>query len=149
MPEPELARAWRSGAISGSQVQALVPLVLATGSEPWHAAWLERAARFTLRRLEDDVDHVLASGRFDPALLPDLAELPEGVQIGAEHMGGQETDGWVGNVPADVARLFRACLCTVARRLDTGPGAALEAMFDHCSAPGATSAAFTPASPRA
>ena len=41
----------------------------------------------------------------DPALLlelPDLSELPEGVQIGAEHMGGPETDVWVANVPADV-----------------------------------------------
>lgn len=35
------------------------------------------------------------------------------------------------NVPADVGRLFRACLCSVTRRLNTGPGAALEAMFDH------------------
>jgi hypothetical protein len=38
---------------------------------------------------------------------------------------------WVANVPADVGRLFRACLCTVARRLNASPGAALEAMFDH------------------
>ncbi len=47
-------------------------------------------------------------------------------------MGGPETDVWVANVPADVGRLFRACLCSVARRLKTGPGAALEATFDHC-----------------
>jgi hypothetical protein len=33
-----------------------------------------------------------------------------------------------------VARLFRACLCSVARRLNTGPGAALQAMFDHAIA---------------
>jgi hypothetical protein len=25
-------------------------------------------------------------------------------------MGGRETDVWVANVPADVGRLFRACL---------------------------------------
>jgi hypothetical protein len=37
-------------------------------------------------------------------------------------------------VPADVGRLFRACLASVARRLNTGPGGALEAMFDHCIA---------------
>ncbi len=30
-----------------------------------------------------------------------------------------------------MARLFRACLCSVARSLAT-PGAALEAMFEHC-----------------
>ena len=33
--------------------------------------------------------------------------------------------------PPTSARLFRACLGSVARRLGT-PGAALEAMFDHC-----------------
>ena len=125
---PALGEAWRSGRITPSQSQVLVPLMLAAGSEPFHSAWVERAAEVTVRRLEDDVEHALASGAFDPALLP---ELPEGVQIGAEHTG-PETDVWVANVPADVGRLFRACLGSVARRLNTGPGAALEAMFDHC-----------------
>ena len=99
------------------------------GSELFHAAWLERSSGVTVRRLEDDVDHALASGAFDPARLP---QLPEGVPIGAEHRGREETDVWVANVPADVGHLFRACLYSVARRLNTGPGAALEAMFDHC-----------------
>jgi hypothetical protein len=36
------------------------------------------------------------------------------VQTGAEATHG-ETDVWVANVPADVARLFRACLSSVAR----------------------------------
>lgn len=78
----------------------------------------------TLRRLEDDVDHALATGRFDPALLPELPAfpdlsnlwddavlsdpraLPEGVQIGARPMGCEatlETAVWVAHVPADVA----------------------------------------------
>jgi hypothetical protein len=125
---PALGEAWRSGRITASQSQVLVPLVLVAGSEPFHSAWVARAAEVTVRRLDDDVEHALASGAFDPALLP---ELPEGVQIGAEHKG-TETDVWVANVPADVGRLFRACLGSVARRLNTGPGAALEAMFDHC-----------------
>jgi 5-methylcytosine-specific restriction endonuclease McrA len=98
----------------------------------------------TLRRLEDDVDRALASGAFDPAQLaelPDFSNLadldeipgcPEGVQIGARPMGGGETHHWVANVPADVARLFRACLCSVQRRLSASPGPALEAMFLHC-----------------
>jgi hypothetical protein len=47
------------------------------------------------------------------------------VQIGAEAAHG-ETDVWVANVPADIARLFRACLSSVARSLNSGPGAALE-----------------------
>jgi hypothetical protein len=62
----------------------------------------------------------LGSGAFDPALLPELPglselddlDLPEGVPIGAEHMGGRETDTWVANVPADVGRLFRARLAS-------------------------------------
>jgi hypothetical protein len=132
---PAFRAAWHAGRITGSQAQALVPLVLAPGSEPFHAAWIERAAQVTVRRLGDDVEHVLVSGRFDPALLlelPDLTDLPEGVQIGARPMGGGETDVWVANVPADVGRLFRACLCSVARRLNSSPGAALDAMFRHC-----------------
>jgi hypothetical protein len=143
-----LGEAWREGRITCSQVQALVPLVLAQGSEPFHAAWIERAAEVAVRRLEDDVEHALATGAFDPALLADLPELvlpdlanlddpldlPEGMQIGAEPRGREETDVWVANVPADVARLFRACLCSVARRLNTTPGRALEAMFDHAMA---------------
>jgi hypothetical protein len=139
---PPFADAWRAGRISWCQAQALVPLVLAPG--PFHAGWIERAAEVTLRRLEDDVDRALASGAFDPAQLPelpdfaDLADLdelpgcPEGVQIGARPMGGGETDTWVANVPADVARLFRACLHSVQRRLNASPGVALEAMFLHC-----------------
>jgi hypothetical protein len=66
--------------------------------------------------------------------LDDPLALPEGVQIGARPMARQETDVWVANVPADVARLFRACLCSVARRLNASPGRALEAMFDHAVA---------------
>jgi hypothetical protein len=95
--------------------------MLDAGSEGFHSAWVARAADVTVRRLEEDVEHALASNAFDPALLP---ELPEGVQIGAEHRGWLETDVWVANVPADVGRLFRACLASVARRLNTGPGGA-------------------------
>jgi hypothetical protein len=37
---------------------------------------------------------------------------------------------WVANVPSDVSRLFRACLSSLARRLNSRRG--IEAMFDHC-----------------
>jgi hypothetical protein len=90
---------------------------------------MERALGVTVRRLEDDVDHALASGAFDPALLPPL---PSGVQIGARPMLGEPNDTWRANVPSDIARLFRACLCSMQRRLGSSPGVALEAMFDHC-----------------
>jgi hypothetical protein len=73
---PPLAAAWRSGAISWCQAQALVALVLAEGSGPWIPAWIERAGRVTLRRLEDDLDHALATGNLDPAALPALPGPP-------------------------------------------------------------------------
>jgi hypothetical protein len=61
---PVIGDAWREGRITGSQVHTLVPIALAPGSEPWHAAWIERAAEVTVRRLEDDVEprahHVFA-----------------------------------------------------------------------------------------
>jgi hypothetical protein len=93
----------------------------------------------TVRRLEDDVDHALATGDFDPAHLPALPAslgLPAGVQTGASPRGWERTT-WRVNVPADVGRLFRAALCTVQRRIERAfgrsstPGEALEAMFDH------------------
>jgi hypothetical protein len=150
---PVLGEAWYAGAITVSQALAqalaLVPLVLAEGAEPFHAAWIARAAEVTVRRLEDDVEHALATGSFDPVRLPDLprfdsgstnpadladpAGCPAGVQTGARPTHG-ETDTWSVNVPADLARLFRACLSSVARRLEAGPGTALEAMFDHAIA---------------
>jgi hypothetical protein len=128
---PALAAAWRAGRVSWSQAQALVALLLAPGAEPAYEAWLARAQQVTVRRLEDDVDHALASGVFDPALLP---ALPTGVQIGARPTLGETNETWVANVPGDVGRLFRACLHTVQRRLDAPPGAALAAMFEHCIA---------------
>ena len=59
-----------------------------------------RAAAFTVRRLEDDVEHALATGYLDPALLPALPGLPAGVQIGAEPMGCDETMGSVATAEA-------------------------------------------------
>jgi len=153
---PGLGGAWREGRITVSQAHTLVPLMLSAGSEPFHAAWIARAGEVTVRPLEDDVEHALATGAFDPAALPDLPDLalpdpdelddplappeaaphaaPSGVQTGAQHRGREETDTWSVNVPTDVGRLFRACLCSVARRLDASPGRALEAMFDHAMA---------------
>jgi 5-methylcytosine-specific restriction endonuclease McrA len=56
------------------------------------------------------------------------------VQTGARPTLAEPNETWVANVPSDVGRLFRACLHTVQRRLNASPGAALEAMFDHCLA---------------
>jgi hypothetical protein len=86
------------------------------------------------------LEHALATGTFDPSQLPELPDLgtspadgPAGVQTGAQATRS-EADVWSANVPTEVARLFRACLGSVARRLETSPGAALEAMLDHAIA---------------
>jgi hypothetical protein len=136
---PAIGEAWHAGALAVTQVQALLPLVLAEGAERFHAAWIARAGEVTVRRLEDDVEHALATGTFDPSQLPALPDLgtgpalgPAGVQTGARPRHA-ETDVWSANVPTDLARLFRACLTSLARRLGTGPGQALEAMFDHAT----------------
>jgi hypothetical protein len=135
---PALAAAWRAGRLPWSRAHALVAVLLAPGAERFHAAWLARAAQVTARRLEDDVDHALATGDLDPAALP---ALPPGVQIGAQPTvcetdlaAAEANETWVANVPGDVGRLFRASLCSVQRRLGGPPGAALAAMFAHCVA---------------
>jgi hypothetical protein len=143
-----LGEAWHAGVLNVSQAQARVSLLLAAGSERFHAAWISRVGEVTVRRLEDDVGHGLAMGALDPALLPELPKLmdpagsaadrpanPAGVQTGARPTHA-DTDVWSANLPTNVARLFRACLSPVARRLETGPGAALEAVIDHAVATG-------------
>jgi hypothetical protein len=138
---PALGEAWHAGVLTVSQAQALVPLVRAEGSELFHTGWIARAAEVTVRRLEDDVEHALATGSFDPSRLPALPDRassasvdgPAGVQTRAQATRS-ETDVWSANVSTEVARPFRACLGSVARRLDTSPGGALEAMLDHAIA---------------
>jgi len=149
---PALRRAWRSGALSWSQAQTLVAVALAEGSGPWLEAWVARAAQVTVRRLEDDVDHALATGSLDPAALPPLPvplyeEIPAGVQIGALTTAGEgDASGraswrWRSQVwihgPVPVIRLLRACLFTAQRRIERQTGRpsnvaeALEALLDH------------------
>ena len=97
---PALGEAWRSGRSRCPSPRLSSPLVLAAASEPFHSAWIERAADVTVRRLEDDVEHALASGGSIHRSCPRLPEtfvdrasrpltLPEGVQIGAEHTGAE------------------------------------------------------------
>jgi hypothetical protein len=57
----------------------------------------------------------LPTGSCDGETCDDLLDRPEGVQIGAQPTRRQETHIWVANVAADVAHLFRARLCSVAR----------------------------------
>lgn len=111
---PTLAAAWRAGSLSGSHAQALVALVLAEGSCRWVPAWIARAARVSLRRLEDDVDHALATGNLDPAALPALPGPPPlevpvdpaGVQTGARPRAGRERNRVRIHAPVEVVRLL-------------------------------------------
>jgi hypothetical protein len=63
---PALRGAYRAGPLSWVQAQLLVPLVRQAGSGPWHAAWVARASRVSVRRLDDEVAGALASGRYEP-----------------------------------------------------------------------------------
>jgi hypothetical protein len=126
--------AWREGRISWTQAEALAPLLVLEHSGPWHEGWIERARRVTVRRLRDDVDHAVASDELDPTA---LRALPEGLQTGAiPRARGGNTQVFFA-APRDVARLFRAVLATVQRRIERARGRpsneneALDAMLEH------------------
>jgi hypothetical protein len=129
--------AWRSGALSWTQAQALVPLLASPGSRRWHGAWVERARQVSVRRLEDDVELATASGALDPALLP---ALPAGLQIGARPRASGRVSRIFFTAPRDVARLFRAVLATQQRRIERAEGRtaseseAFHAMLEHAIA---------------
>jgi hypothetical protein len=131
---PAFREAWREGHLSWTQANALAPLLGLEASRRWHAAWIERARHVTLRRLEEDVDHALATGELDPAALPPL---PAGLQTGAPPTGSEAKVRLFFTAPRDVARLFRAVLATVQRRIErargrpSSEGEALDAMLEH------------------
>ncbi|MEN8181087.1 MAG: hypothetical protein ABFS46_00980, partial [Myxococcota bacterium] len=58
---PTLRQAWRTGQLSWVRAHLLVPLLLLEEAEPHGAAWVTRAGRVSVRRLEDEVDHALAT----------------------------------------------------------------------------------------
>ena len=149
-----LREAWQAGRISWSQVQTLVAVVIAPDGGAFAAAWIERAARVSVRRLADDVEDALEHCDLDPARLPALPELrvrapeagsrddraPEGVQTRARPTPWRERSRVVVVSSPEVVRLFRACLATVQLALEqlpgrggrpVSPGEALEAMCDH------------------
>ena len=149
---PSFARAYRAGELTGLQAATLVPLVVADLSERGTRAWVERAGRFTLRRLRDDVERALLVRETDFATWLRTGGLPEAEaesqtsgeapgeaqqEIGAEQSAPRETCTVRAILDADVARLLRAVLCSVQRRIErqTGrlptPGEALGAMLAH------------------
>jgi hypothetical protein len=148
---PALLDAYRSGRLSWLQIQALSPL-LEIGLDPEPArAWVQRAARVTLRRLEDDVRNALARADLAVAESTGTSAGPEeefgmegrriGAQrgrerrIGAQHRREDATVSF--HAPAESARFFRAVLEAVRERLAAARGApatqgeAFEWMLDH------------------
>jgi hypothetical protein len=158
---PELRRAWRDGSISWVQAQLLAPLLIGGGDEAaapgWRAAWLGFARRVTVRRLDEVVDRALALREADPAgWLRSRCE-PERIDPDTPH-GANASDGpdaaterqtcarardlFEGvrirvSAPPEVARLFRAVLCSLRRAVEAetgrlpGEGEAFGAMIDH------------------
>jgi len=131
---PAFASAWRRGRVTLSQASALAPLLALEHSRPWHRAWLARASRVTVRRLKDDVDDAISRGELDPACLTDL---PAGLRTGATPTRSRERVRLRIPAPASVARLFRAVVANVQRRIEqrsgrtSSEGEAFEAMLEH------------------
>jgi hypothetical protein len=147
---PAFARAYRSGELTANQATALVPLVATDMAERWVEAWVARAGEFTLRRLKDDVEQALLVYETDyqrwlrtGGLPEDEDESGEGIPSGdeqrmsAKHTEPRETRAVQLILNAEVARLFRAVVCSVRRRMERSEGRlptegeALEAMLEH------------------
>jgi hypothetical protein len=144
---PELRAAFRSGALSWVQAQALVPVVRLAGSGPWHEAWVEHAGRVSVRRLEEDVEHAvvaaaaIGAAALDPGSLAGPDEVlgaaatrdpqkdpREDPQTGAPAKAPESTAStaltarFFFSGPRDAIRLFRAVLATVQRRIERREG---------------------------
>jgi hypothetical protein len=136
-----LMRAYREGEVSWVQAYALLPVLVGSDARAFRERWLERAKRVTVRRLRDDIDEALLLRETDPELwartggLPD--RLPPVRQTRAQPTAAAETSRLFFLGPRDVARLFRAVLFTVRRRIElrTGrsptPGEAFGYMLAH------------------
>jgi hypothetical protein len=152
---PELGAAFGTGALSWIQAQALLPLLLAPECAPFRAAWVARAQRVTVRRLDEDVDAAQLRLVGDPdgflagAGAPGAPEAanrqtcaqPRGMDTPSPPEPAAdpepETARFFFAAPRDVARLFRAVACSVRRALERrverpgSEGEAGEWMFDH------------------
>jgi hypothetical protein len=155
---PELRAAYRDGSLSWVQGQVLAPLLSVPAEGPWRGPWVAHAQRVTVRRLEEDVERALVLREVDPEAWDRCREHPESLrepdltderQTCARPRDPQREPskrrrfdfdhGWQVTVsaPRDVARLFRAVLCTVRRGIERETGRlpteaeGFEAMLDH------------------
>ena len=135
---PPLRAAYREGRLSWVQAHVLVPLLMLEPVFPWRETWVDHAQRVSVRRLEDDVDRAIATGDLDPDAHATRADSRD-PQTGANPMGSEERVRIRFGAPRDVARLFRAALVTVQRRIErktgrpSSQGEALDAMLDHAT----------------
>jgi hypothetical protein len=119
---PVLRGAYRAGRLSWLQAHALIPRVAAGGDA---AAWVAHAQRVSVRRLLGDLDDAAAAATV-------------AAQTGARATPSEGTVPLFFTVPRDVARLFRAVLATVQRRIErrasrpATQSEALGAMLAHC-----------------
>ncbi len=136
---PELRAAYRDGSLSWVQGQILAPLLLGTAEGDWRGAWVAHAQRITVRRLEEDVDRALALREVEPPCA-EQGEAGERQVCAQPRAPGTNLDaGWriTVSAPKEVARLFRAVLCSVRRGLERETGRlpseaeGFEAMLDH------------------
>ncbi len=159
---PALALAYREARLSWVQANVLAGLLAADAT---HApSWIAHAERVSVRRLLEDVDAALSgAGALAPPTLPErlAADAPTITAVAtpsverqtgaAPTRPGHDTLEAALAAPApdlvrvmvyapcDVARLFRAALCTMRRHLErqTGrlptPGEAFEAMLEHAT----------------
>lgn len=136
---PELGRAFAGGALSWIQAQILLRLLLLPECAPFRAAWVARAARVSVRRLEDEVDAALASG--DYSLERQTCARPTDPNTPSPANASRAEDArFFFTMPRDVTRLFRAVACSVRRALErrverpVTEGEAVGWMFDHAFA---------------
>jgi hypothetical protein len=155
---PELRSAWRDGALSWLQAQILVPLLAVDADGDWRSRWIRFAQRVTLRRLEEVVEEALLVREADPARWERCREAPGRASAGRSdrwQVCARPTAAVEGitlrvTAPREVARLFRAVLCSWRRALEARTGRlpseaeAFEAMLD--CAPHTICAGCTPGS---
>lgn len=129
---PELRAAYRDGQLSWLQAQTLAPLLILDAEGPWRRAWLAWARQVTLRRLEQAVDRALGLREADPGAWHALRSAPDRIDATGDPADGERPicarpRELAGNVsirvfaPRDVARLFRAVLCSVRLALAREP----------------------------
>jgi len=132
---PALREAFRDGRLSWVQAHALVDLLSLPETAPFRDAWIAWAERVTVRRLHDDVDAALeACARGEPAAPPEdpsWQTRAQSMDAGEAAPIAEETARFFFSAPAEVARLLRAVVCSVQRRLGCSEGAAWGWLFDH------------------